>query len=360
MVSSNNPEKKKAFLEMRKKQLLEGKQNTIQKSIDAIKLNDITKVNLSSRNGAFYQKQIIEFYGQQAYDEEMKKRSELRKKKYRELKKTRSKIHLDKPHYDVPKELSQNTWNIRKKRISEIGLDAYREEQLKKRKEYQKLYILKNKEKRKEYNKRSKDLILKQSKRYRTKNKEKIYFKKREQYQFDEEFRNKVKKYNQKNSKKNTEAKKLAGKNFTYTKEEKEKIINGTFFNEKAKENRMKKLKVVQTKEKDPVLDFLKKKNYDETLSVLSKIELIFKDSFIIDFKSNSIFSMDCKCFYGVHLKNNNIFDLLIKDENGYTFGIVGKNVIEKTNEKRAIVKKVSFLKWEEVEIFAKALQKGF
>ena len=115
-----------------------------------------------------------------------------------------------------------------------------------------------------------------------------------------------------------------------------------------------------KNKKKKTIKNILKEKHYEETIELLSKAELIFENSFIIDFQENSIFLLDSKIFYGVYLNNCNIFDLLIKDENGYTFAIVGKNNTQKNNLKRAIVKKISFKDWADVENFATILKKGF
>ena len=349
------PESKAAFLKMRKKQLLEGRQKTLLKTIEAIKINDITKIELSSRTGQFYKQQIIDFYGQEAFDNELKRRRKIRKQKVKEYNRARFKTHREN-NWSFPKlSLSQNTWNIRKKRIAEIGLDAYREEQKHKHKQYMKEYCLKNKDKRKAYDEKHPEAIKEQMRRYREKNKEKILFKKRNQYEIDEDFRKKVQAANRRNF--------FLGKfkyKEKYNQQEKEKIMNGLYFNEEAKKNRIAKLNNKNNKKNNTIKNILKEKHYEETSELLSKAELIFENSFIIDFQENSIFLLDFKVFYGVYLNNCNIFDLLIKDENGYTFAIVGKNNTQKNSSKRAIVKKISFKNWADVESFATILKKGF
>lgn len=354
------PESKAAFLKMRKKQLLEGRQKTLLKTIEAIKINDITKIELSSRAGQFYKQQIIDFYGQEAFDNELKRRRKIRKQKVKERNRAKCKTHREN-NWSVPKlSLSQNTWNIRKKRIEEIGLNAYREERKQKCKQYMKEYCLENRDKRKVYDEKHPEAIKEQMRRYREKNKEKILFKKRKQYEMDEDFRKKVQAVNRRNfflrKPKHKEK---------YNQQEKEKIMNGLYFNEEAKKNRIAKLNEnnknnKKNKKKKTIKNILKEKHYEETFELLSKAELIFENSFIIDFQENSIFLLDSKIFYGVYLNNCNIFDLLIKDENGYTFAIVGKNNTQKNSSKRAIVKKISFKNWVDVENFAAILKKGF
>ena len=348
------PESKAAFLKMRKKQLLEGRQKTLLKTIEAIKTNDITKIELSSRTGQFYKQQIIDFYGQEAFNNELKRRKKIRKQKVKEYNRARFKTHREN-NWVFPKlSLSQNTWNIRKKRIAEIGLDAYREEQKQKHKQYMKEYCLKNKDKRKAYNAKHPEARKEHSRRSREKHKEKYSFERKKQYEIDENFRKKVQAINRRNF--FLREPKYKEK---YNQQEKEKIMNGLYFNEEAKKNRIARLNK-NNKKNNTIKNILKEKHYEETLELLSKIELIFENSFIIDFQENSIFLLDSKAFYGVYLNNCNIFDLLIKDENGYTFAIVGKNNTQKNSSKRAIVKKISFKNWVDVENFAAILKKGF
>lgn len=350
--------RKANFIKKRQKELLEGHIKTLKKIVEVAKINDITKISLSSKEGLLYRKKIKEFFGEKEYKEETQRRVKESRKGQNERRKAFKKTEKKFTRKAPPLELSQNAVAIRKKKIAEMGLEAYLEDKKKRDKERHRIYALKNKDKRKEYNKLNREKNLKDSRTRYSKNKEEILIKNKENFKkklasLTEKERIELRKLNRKKDSEET-----ANKKKKVIKEKKERNMKGLYFKE---ENREKRIKKNRKETKISAEEsFLKQISYKKTEEVFSKVEFYFKDAFIIELKENKIFSLDETSCYGIYLKNDNIFDLLTLENNNYVLGIVGKNPNKESFFKRVLAKKISFRLWEDLENYIKAFQKGF
>lgn len=350
MAHKQSPEEfeinRRIVYKIRRIEILKNHIKTFKKVIEAIKEKDITKIDIFSRNGPLYLSKIKYFFGEDAYKKELERR-----------KKERSKPTGKIENFNSSWEKAKEGIAFRKKRINEIGLEAFLKEREERRKLARQESTKRRKEKRKEYDRVNKEKIKEANRLRNEKNKEKNRKKYKEKYKkLTEKERRKLLHNNYEKQKLN---KGIWKGGCAYTNEQKGKIMNGLYFDNESKEKRIKLLSSKSHSKISEAEMFLRKISYKKIEEVFFKAEPSFKDSFIIGLKENRIFSLDETCFYGIYLKNNNIFDLLTLENNKYVLGILGRNPNKESSLTRVLIKKIYFNFWEDLENFIKASQKG-